>query len=262
MILNNVILYAKNWYKRRPNAIWMDLAHCIYHDHLIQCFTKSDVCRWVMNQFDNHYNDFKKIDNSYSVGYVLEHITKKLDFDRQFKDATLTMEDAIIDTYLGLVSIAPKDIFEETYKPADFVLPLNYENAWVNTFGKRKWHPAEMKCDVIGRIIRTFDDAKEQRPLEYSNYHTIEAQLMGKSFDDVQPLVDDDAGCDEIIITGDVLNSKFDSYMHNDLFVDMGIYDRIKPVENHVKFKVKLKRLTCLYWDRYEVRSIKKYLGK
>lgn len=258
MDLNNLVLYSKYWYEKRKDAIWMDLAHCIYQDYMIQCYNKEDVYRIILHEFDKHYDFFKRNRGDFGVSWLLIEVHKIMYNAKHWHNIDMDIMDATFSAYLSLVSSIEGKAFDKVYKPADFVLPLSYHPAYCCKGLDKKFRFADMRSDVDARINKFFPDGIEQEKQEYSDYYSIERSLCGKSYEDVQTLVGYDAFCDEVTVTGDVINNKFDDYEYNDLYVEMGVYNNIKTVDESERFKVKLKRISCSWGDHYEVRLIEK----
>lgn len=224
MKFKNCAAWAKGWYKHRENisAWWMDLAHCINNDGCT-IYTKKDVVQWCLHRFDSEPEFFKKSHGSFGFYDMYEHIKRDIDWARYHNEGhnegELTIEDLIILYFRSCLSNKSKSDFEEGgFKPANWVLPFNLNEAWYDdgkwsSDHKPKFHFAEMLCDAEERVNQMFKDLDDQKPY-YSfeswdadhNFDHIESDLRGKFWYDVVTDLGCEIGCDAYLISGEHLN--------------------------------------------------------
>ena len=228
------ILYAKGWYKRRGDITtrWMDLAHTINADGYSGIYTKKDVAMWLLHRYEEFAEKLLHHDKLTKVMFDMLENKRRIELYDHIDN--VSDEDAIIYTVCSyFLEIDSKDIPRYT-KPCDLILPFNYASAWVeNTHGysskPRKWHPADMRCDIIQNIEKVFKDADEFDTSKlYSSFEDIESRLNGvKSWQDFVTLPGEDSllTCIEVNIAGSDLNeSKPLTFENSDYFIDKGIY--------------------------------------
>lgn len=255
MDLNNIVLYAKGWYKKRDNAKWMDLAHCIYHDLNILCYSKQDVYRIVCHQYDKHFITLQKY-NNITPSWLLGKVYDEVDYSEKFLSKKISVVDATINVYLDLLAYSPIEMFERVLKPTEKVLPLDMFPAFIDTYGDKCWHPAEMHSDTIARIDDLFKDGQAQEVDKYWSYVDIESSLRKKHYEDVRLPLDYDFDCDVITVNGKEINSRFNNFIYKNRMIDMGAYNGIWDVPIDKEFKVSIKHMKDGWDGYYEVRKI------
>ena len=126
-----VVAYCKGWYKRSKSELdyWKDLVYCIEADGW-NVFDKKDVVRWIFNRFTDEEEFFKKANNHFGIAWFYEQLGNQKRYWSYNHTDELSDDDAIIFMFMGVVSIAHKDLFEKTYKPTDKILPISNEGAF------------------------------------------------------------------------------------------------------------------------------------
>ena len=255
MKFGNVALYCKGWYRHRSNKVntmWMDMLHCINADGW-SLWSKEDVVEWCLFRMDALCEDENfPHKNQLDLHYFWKETNDIIRRDEWHYHEGLDMKDAIILHYRNIISNLEGKYFNELLvKPNPEVLPLHYGQAYYSEGKYTVSHEpeytfADMHCDVIEKINKMFPDHIEQ-DIKEGEFEYQEGWIRGKEWQNVVVLIGSDSllDCEEVNISGYLLNHADYNKYKDDEFLDLNIYahtvnfDNNKTYVCHVKKEIK-----------------------
>ena len=235
MRFGNVALYCKGWYKHRDHSVknmWMDLLHCINADGWLVC-TKNDVATWCIHRMDDMRQDSNyPYKHQLDLSYFWNEINNIKRRDIEYYHEGIDFEDAIIYFYCDIISSLESKYFNELLvKPNENVLPLHYSEAYYSDGTYSFNHEpsftfADMHCDVIERINKSFGDFEDQ-DIKPDEFEKIEGWIYGKNWEDVAVICGTDSllDCEEIEVSGELMCNPGNVKFTNEGFLDLNIYN-------------------------------------
>lgn len=235
MRFGNVALYCKGWYKYRHGScknMWMDMLHCINADGW-SLWSKNDVVTWCMHRMDDMRQD-ENFPNKHQLdlSYFWNEVNEIKRRDEWYYHEGIDFEDAIILHYRNIISNLEIKYFDELLvKPNENVLPLHYSEAYYSD-GKYNFNHepsftfADMHCDVMERINKSFGDFEDQ-DIKPDEFEKTEGWIRGKNWEDVVVICGTDSllDCEEVEVSGELMCNPGNVKFTDEDFLDLNIYD-------------------------------------
>lgn len=270
MKFNNCAAWAKGWYKTRENtsAWWMDLIHCIYFDGWSCLQTKQDVVTWILHRFDEEPEWFRKGYSCFGFTDLITQIQKYKEYASWHNEPIPDDGDCIIMYFRCLLSCKKMSDFDEGgYKPNDFVLPFslheaNYSDGRWSDDNKPSFEFAEMHCDAVARVNKSFKDLPDQEIKDYaSSFEDIEGDIKKKNWKDVVTELGVEQDCDTFIYDKE-LNHR-SNIEYDDKYINMNIYNNSIDFEPNKRYRIYYKTIVSRHFVNtdYEYTDIS-YLVK
>ena len=270
MRFGNVALYCKGWYKYRHGScknMWMDMLHCINADGW-SLWSKNDVVTWCMHRMDDMRND-ENFPNKHQLdlSYFWNEVNEIKRRDEWYYHEGIDFEDAIILHYRNIISNIEIKYFNELLvKPNENVLPLHYGEAYYSD-GKYNYNHepsftfAEMHCDVMERINKSFSDFEDQE-IDDDEFEKTEAWIRGKNWEDVVVICGTDSllDCEEVEVSGELMCNPGNVKFTDEDFLDLNIYDHCVNFNKEKTYLCRVKK-EIEYWNwgddvNYKLMSI------
>lgn len=265
MRFGNVGLYCKGWYKYRHGGcknMWMDMFHCINADGWL-LWSKHDVVTWCMHRMD----DMRKDDNfpnkhQLDFSYFWNEVNEIIRRDEWHYHEGIDFEDAIILHYRNIISNLEIKYFDKLLvKPNENVLPLCYGEAYYSD-GKYGFNHepsftfAEMHCDVIEHINKSFVDFEDQ-DINPDEFEKIEGCIHDKNWEDVVVICGTDSllDCEEVEVSGELLCNPENVKFTDEDFLDLNIYEHCINFNKEKTYLCRVKKII----DHYDFGDFTKY---
>lgn len=252
MKFGNVALYCKGWYKYRDGSVknmWMDLLHCINADGW-SLWSKKDVVEWVMHRMDDMRNDESfPYKNQLDFTYFWNEVNEIKRRDEWHYHEGIDIEDAIILHFRNIISNTETKYFNEMLvKPNENVLPLYYREAYYSD-GQYSYNRkpnftfADMHCDVMERINKSFGDFEDQE-IDTDEFEKTEGLIRDKNWEDVVVICGTDSllDCEEVELSGNFLNNTHNLHLIDDDFLDLNIYDHCINFDDNKTYVCRVKK--------------------
>lgn len=252
MRFGNVALYCKGWYQHRQGGVktmWMDMLHCINADGW-SLWSKEDVVEWCLFRMDALREDENfPHKNQLDLHYFWKETNDIIRRDEWYYHEGLDMKDAIILHYRNIISNLEGKYFNELLvKPNPEVLPLHYGQAYYSEGKYTVSHEpeytfADMYCDVIEKINKMFPDHIEQ-DIKEGEFEYQEGWIRGKEWQNVVVLIGSDSllDCEEVNISGYLLNHADYKKYKDDEFLDLNIYAHTVNFDDNKTYVCRVKK--------------------
>lgn len=255
MKFNNCAAWAKGWYKMRDkSAWWMDLVHCIYFDGWSCLLTKQDVVSWILHRFDEEPGWFRKGHSSFGFTDLITQIQKYKEYASWANEPIPDDGDCIIMYFRSLLYCKKMDDFDEGgYKPNDFVLPFSLHEAYysdgrLSDDNKPSFEFAEMHCDAVARVNKSFKNIPDQEFKYYaSSFEDIEGDIRNKNWKDVITELGCECDCDSFIYSYALNNREYIKY--NDKHIDLNIYAHSEGFDPSHKYRIYYQTITTIHFQ-------------
>lgn len=252
MRFGNVALYCKGWYKYRHGScknMWMDMLHCINADGW-SLWSKNDVVTWCMHRMDDMRND-DNFPNKHQLdlSYFWNEVNEIKRRDEWYYHEGIDFEDAIILHYRNIISNLEIKYFNELLvKPNENVLPLHYSEAYYCD-GKYSFNHepsftfADMRCDVMERINKSFGDFEDQ-DIKEDEFEKTEGWIRGKKWEDVEVICGTDSllDCEEVEVSGELMCNPGNVKFTDEDFLDLNIYDHCINFDKEKTYLCRVKK--------------------
>ena len=264
MKFGNVALYCKGWYQKRPGIsnMWMDLIHCINADGFYVS-TKDGVVEWCLHRLDELRDD-PNFKNKYELelSHIWNEINRFIKVTKIYDNKTITFDDAIIYNFRNIISsIEGKYFNEKLVKPNENVLPLLYRPAYYSDGEYAPDHKptfifAEMHCDVIEHINKSFVDFEDQ-DINPDEFEKIEGCIHDKNWEDVVVICGTDSllDCEEVEVSGELLCNPENVKFTDEDFLDLNIYEHCINFNKEKTYLCRVKKII----DHYDFGDFTKY---